>query len=95
MQRVAHSILSGRILLHLRKAASVRLVMTDNMGRYPESSSGQTGSTGWSFKRQTIIQRSFIDTVRDDTETWFGKEAAASQTTSVSVNELHDRVPYV
>jgi len=95
MQRVAHAILSGRILLHLRKAASIRVVTTGNMGHYPETSYGETGSTGWSFKRQTVVQRSFIDTVRDDTETWFGREAPVNQTVSVSSNEMHDRATYL
>ena len=81
MQRVAHAILSGRILLHLRQAANVRVISS----RFDTADPSGAPSVSWAFRRrsqQTQEPRSFIETVRDefrqDTETWFGTEATGS-----------------
>jgi len=87
MQRVAHSILSGRILLHLREAASVRLVTSRMPGdRTIAIPSGV--SANWRFNKRVAEKRSFIDTIREDfredTETWFGNESGVHTATGIS-----------
>jgi len=83
MQRVVHSILSGRILLHLRQAASTKVITS----RMDHMSGGISAvSAGWQFKKRAQENRSFIDTIRedfrDDTVTWFGTEAVETSTGS-------------
>jgi len=87
MQRVAHSILSGRILLHLRQAASVRVV-TSRMYRDGTTGPSLAVSASWKFNRRAAEKRSFIDTIREefreDTETWFGNESGEHTATGIS-----------
>lgn len=106
MQRVAHSILSGRILLHLRQAASQRIITSRHRGDIDHPStfhqhSSAPVSADWKFRRQGDGDgggregRSLIDTVRDeirdDTATWFGTEGVLS-TSSGSAEEIHSEL---
>jgi len=98
MQRVAHAILSGRILLHLRQAATARVITS----RLDPSTGVSAVSATWQFRKNPPADReprSFIETVRDDfrndTETWFGTEAVPTESNtshemSISTTELEE-----
>jgi hypothetical protein len=86
MQRVAHSILSGRILLHLRQAASIRIINS----RMEPMTEPSAVSIDWKVKTRARENRTFIETIREefqeDVDNWFGTEVISSTESNTSMS---------